>query len=225
MNLTRISNKSDYVNKVYEKLLDAITDGRLAPGIRIKQEELAEILNVSRSPVLLALRLLKKDGLLSDAVGRGLVVAPVDPVQMRQLYQVRGAIDTLAAKLAASRRARIPESILQKGRIALETQDVSAMVEADMAFHSAISEDSGTTSLSATQRCIGYTFAEPKVRCLAKRMTGSRPATNTKTSPAPYTAATVSSPRSFRSTTLNWPIAALHPIASRQSRLKPVSSS
>ena len=74
MSLAKIPNRTDYVDEVYKSLLDAISAGVLAPGERITQEDLAEKLNVSRSPVLQALRLLKKDGLLEEAPGRGLVV-------------------------------------------------------------------------------------------------------------------------------------------------------
>lgn len=142
MNLAQLPARPDYVEAVYETLLAAITDGRLSPGTRIKQEALAEQLKVSRSPILLALRLLKKDGLLSEYGGRGLVVTPIDPVQIQQLYQVRGAIDTLAARLAAERRADLPEAILQQGRRALDSQDVNAMIDADMVFHNAVYEAS-----------------------------------------------------------------------------------
>lgn len=60
MSLAKIPNRTDYVDEVYKSLLDAISAGVLAPGERITQEDLAEKLNVSRSPVLQALRLLKK---------------------------------------------------------------------------------------------------------------------------------------------------------------------
>jgi hypothetical protein len=56
-------------------LLDAISDGSLAPGERITQEDIAEQLAVSRQPVLQALRLLKKDGFVLDAPGASLAGA------------------------------------------------------------------------------------------------------------------------------------------------------
>ena len=152
MNLAQLPTRPDYVEAVYDTLLAAITDGRLAPGTRIKQEALAEQLKVSRSPVLLALRLLKKDGLLSESGGRGLVVTPIDPVQIRQLYQVRGAIDTLAARLAAERHATLPEALLQQGRQALDSQDVNAMIDADMAFHNALYEASENSFVIGSAR-------------------------------------------------------------------------
>ncbi len=142
MSLAKIRSRTDYVDEVYKALLDAISDGTLAPGARITQEELAEQLHVSRSPVLQALRLLKKDGLLEDAPGRGLVVARLDPGRIGHLYQVRGALDALAARLAAQRRADIPASLIADGRAAAAGTDVRAMIEADTAFHRAIYEAS-----------------------------------------------------------------------------------
>src|SRR6476661_5203658 len=99
LKLAKVQSRPDFVDEVYKTLLDAISDGSLAPGTRITQEEIAEQLNVSRSPVLQALRLLKKDGLVQDAPGRGLLVATLDPAWIGNLYQVRGALDALAAGL------------------------------------------------------------------------------------------------------------------------------
>jgi len=143
MSLAKIPSRTDYVDEVYKTLLDAISAGKLAPGERITQEDLAERLNVSRSPVLQALRLLKKDGLLEEAPGRGLVVAKLDPVRIGHLYQVRGALDALAARLAATRQTKIPLSLIEAGRDAAAGTDVNALVNADIAFHKAIYEASG----------------------------------------------------------------------------------
>lgn len=143
MSLTKIPSRTDYVDEVYKSLLDAISTGTLAPGERITQEDLAEQLNVSRSPVLQALRLLRKDGLLEEAPGRGLVVARLDPGRIGHLYQVRGALDALAARLAASRRVKIPLSLIDAGREAAQGTSVKALIEADIAFHRAIYEASG----------------------------------------------------------------------------------
>lgn len=150
MSLKKIPARTDYVDAVYNSLLDAISAGKLAPGERITQEDLAERLNVSRSPVLQALRLLKKDGLLEEAPGRGLVVTRLDPVRIGQLYQVRGALDALAARLAAQRQASIPLSLIERGRQAAAGSDVNALIDADMAFHKAIYEASGNPLIVET---------------------------------------------------------------------------
>ena len=150
MNLAKLPNRTDYVDEVYKSLLDAISAGVLAPGERITQEDLAEKLNVSRSPVLQALHLLKKDGLLEEGPGRGLVVAQLDPIRIGHLYQVRGSLDALAARLASLRNAKIPLSLIEAGKQASSDNDVNALIEADSAFHKAIYEASGNPFIVET---------------------------------------------------------------------------
>jgi DNA-binding GntR family transcriptional regulator len=141
--LIKIESTPDLVDQVYRSLLDAISGGTLAPGSRITQEEVAERLAVSRQPVLLALRLLKKDGFVLDAPGRGLLVAPLDSVWLGQVYQIRCALDALAARLAAQAHAVMDPALIRQGRLATRSQDVQAMMAADAAFHNAIYAASG----------------------------------------------------------------------------------
>ena len=141
--LIKLQVAPDLVDQVYRALLDAISDGSLAPGARVTQEDLAEQLAVSRQPVLQALRLLKKDGLLLDAPGRGLRVAPLDAEWIARVYEVRGALDALAARLAAARRAVIDPRLIEQGRRAARGRHVKAMIEADIGFHTAIYAASG----------------------------------------------------------------------------------
>ncbi|SAL65904.1 GntR family transcriptional regulator [Caballeronia arvi] len=150
--LVRLQARTDYVDEVYKVLLDAISDGSLPPGSRITQEEIAEQLAVSRSPVLQALRLLKKDGLVRDAPGRGLLVAPLDPEWISHLYEIRGALDSLAARLAAQKRWKIDPQIMANGRKVAKGRDVSAMIEADVAFHFSIYAASGNPLIAETAR-------------------------------------------------------------------------
>ncbi|WP_186116075.1 GntR family transcriptional regulator [Burkholderia gladioli] len=141
--LVKIQARTDYVDEVYRVLLDAISEGSIAPGTRIVQEEIAEQLAVSRSPVLQAFRLLKKDGLVEDAPGRGLQVAPLDAERIGHLYELRGALDSLAARLAARKQVKLDKSLIANGRKLSKGNDIKAMIEADMAFHSAIYAASG----------------------------------------------------------------------------------
>jgi DNA-binding GntR family transcriptional regulator len=62
------------VEQVYDALLAAITDGQLRPNERLIQDELAARLGVSRQPIQQALLLLRNDGLVREAAGRGLIV-------------------------------------------------------------------------------------------------------------------------------------------------------
>ncbi|KNZ33839.1 MAG: GntR family transcriptional regulator [Methylibium sp. NZG] len=141
--LVKLQAAPDLVDQVYRALLHAISEGSLAPGARITQEDLAEKLAVSRQPVLQALRLLKKDGFVLDAPGRGVLVAPLDAELTLKVYQVRGALDALAARLAAQARFVIAPRLIDQGRKAARGRNIQAMIDADLAFHSAIYAASG----------------------------------------------------------------------------------
>ena len=148
--LIKIESTPDLVEQVYASLLDAISDGTLAPGARITQEEIAAQLAVSRQPVLQALRLLRKDGFVLDAPGRGVLVAPLDVNTLVQIYQVRSTLDALAAQLAAKSHAVLGAQLITEGRLAARGTDIKAMMTADAAFHTAIYAASGNPLIAQT---------------------------------------------------------------------------
>ena len=141
--LERIETSPDLSERVYRQLRGAICEGRLAPGARLRQEELAASLAVSRQPVHQALRLLKKDGLALDAGKRGLLVAPLDGRHVQHLYQVRAVLDGLAARQAALSGQRVDPSLIAAGRKAFANGSVGRLIEADVRFHEAIYAASG----------------------------------------------------------------------------------
>lgn len=149
--LVKIGARPDYVEEVYKALRDAICEGTLAPGARITQEEIAEQMAVSRSPVLQAVRLLKNDDFLVDAPGRGVMVAPLDPQWIAHLYEIRGALDALAARLAAGRKQKLDPRLIEKGREAASRQVVKDLIDTDMAFHSAVYQASGNPLIARTE--------------------------------------------------------------------------
>jgi DNA-binding GntR family transcriptional regulator len=148
--LQRIDTAPDLADRVYRQLLDAIFAGELAPGARITQEELAASLGVSRQPVHQALRLLKKEGFVVDAGRRGLMVSPLDGRSLEQLYQVRGVLDGLAARLAAQAKKQLDVALIEVGRKAAASTRIRQMIEADMRFHEAIYAASGNPLIADT---------------------------------------------------------------------------
>lgn len=149
-NLIKIESTPDLVEQVYASLLDAISDGTLPPGARVTQEDIAEQLAVSRQPVLQALRLLRKDGFVLDAPGRGVLVAPLDVTALVQIYQVRSTLDALAARLAAQAKTLLDPNLITQGRQAARGTDIKAMMTADAAFHNAIYVASGNPLIAQT---------------------------------------------------------------------------
>src|SRR5438477_11896503 len=137
------------IDQVYGRILEAIIDRTLLPGQRMRQNELAEKLGVSRQPVSHALHLLHRQGLVAESGRRGFEVTQLDPARIRQLYEVRGAIDGLAARLAAERattdaagRAAL-ETALHAGRGIDRKTPLAQLIALDVAFHSAIYRLSG----------------------------------------------------------------------------------
>jgi DNA-binding GntR family transcriptional regulator len=148
--LSRIVFTPDLTEQVYQRLLHAICDGELAPDARLTQEDLAAALGVSRQPVLQALRLLKKDGFVSDAGRRGLRVTPFEASAITQMYEVRAVLDGLAARRAALAHAQLEPTILQEGRQAAAGPHIGSMIDADMRFHHLIYAASGNPLIAAT---------------------------------------------------------------------------
>ena len=102
----RTRSRADFV---FDSLRDAISDGRIAVGERVREEEIARDLGVSRTPVREALQRLHQRGLLVLGAGRGLVVAELGQHQVLQLYAMREILEGSAARFAAQ-HANAPTS-------------------------------------------------------------------------------------------------------------------
>jgi DNA-binding GntR family transcriptional regulator len=140
-------------DQVYGRILEAIIDRTLPPGQRITQNELAERLGVSRQPVSHALHRLHQQGLLAESGRRGFEVTQLDPDRIRHLYEVRGALDALAAGLAAERagsdaagRTQL-EAALQAGRAIDRKTSLAELIALDVGFHGAIYRLAGNPAI------------------------------------------------------------------------------
>jgi DNA-binding GntR family transcriptional regulator len=155
------------VEQVRDAILGEIASGQLAPGDRIIQEQIARTLGVSRQPVQQALLLLRNQGVLRDAPGRGLVVSPLEPDQVKHMYDMRAVIEGLACRLAAKHNAeragKLGPALIEAGRKAVASGSVTRMVAADLKFHEFIYGLSGNpmiapamaTHWTHTQRVMG----------------------------------------------------------------------
>jgi DNA-binding GntR family transcriptional regulator len=89
------------VDKVYGEIREAIREGVMRPGHRLVERDIAANLNVSRTPVREALRLLEAHGLASSVSGRSLVVTSLSPSDVAELYFAWEHLEGLAAATAA----------------------------------------------------------------------------------------------------------------------------
>ncbi|HMY98270.1 MAG TPA: GntR family transcriptional regulator [Burkholderiaceae bacterium] len=149
-----LSAQPNLVDQVRDAILQEIAAGALAPGERVVQERIAESLGVSRQPVQQALALLLSQGVLRDAPGRRLIVAPLDPQYVRQMYDMRAVIEGLAfaeaARRGADRAARQGAAFIEAGRKAVASGQVPRMIAADMKFHAFVHDLSGNTLVAPT---------------------------------------------------------------------------
>ncbi|ACV63515.1 transcriptional regulator, GntR family [Desulfofarcimen acetoxidans DSM 771] len=90
-------------DKVYNRLREAILAGGLKPGERLVERKLADQLNVSRTPVREAVRMLELEGLVSHLPRVGAVVAQVNDLEVLEIYRIRAVLEGLAARMAAER--------------------------------------------------------------------------------------------------------------------------
>lgn len=124
---------------VYETLREAIRNGSLTPGERLMEIQLAEELGVSRTPVREAIRKLELERFVVMLPRRGTYVANLSLKDINEVFEIRAALDGLAAGLAAERITE--EELEQMERLLVEIADYieqhnnQKIVEADEAFH------------------------------------------------------------------------------------------
>jgi DNA-binding GntR family transcriptional regulator len=126
---------------------EAIMDGRLAPRQRLKEEELARELGISRTPVREALLILQTDGLVEATPNRGATVRAYDADGLGDLYMLRAALEGVAARLAAERvtaRDRF-EAIAANGTL-------KELVKENLAFHDTILAIAGNDRIAQLVR-------------------------------------------------------------------------
>ncbi len=138
----------------FEALREAICTGDLSPGERLLQSDLAQRLGVSRLPVHEALQQLRQEGFVTETGRRGLVVSPLDPEFLSQLFELRATLDRTAA-MSAARFRRPGDSarglaIIKRGRKGIAVQSLGTIAAADLAFHSLIYQIGGNPLIADT---------------------------------------------------------------------------
>lgn len=127
---------------VFYSLRDAILTGQLQPGERLMEIQLAEKLGVSRTPVREAIRKLELEGLAVMIPRKGAEVAKITRKQLKDVLEVRRALEELAVQLACKRitpqeKGEL-EAVHEHVKLMVEQQNLSEIVSADVQFHETI---------------------------------------------------------------------------------------
>jgi DNA-binding GntR family transcriptional regulator len=150
---SRWRSRVSLVDEVADELRERIYAGAYPLGAKLRQEQLADDLQVSRTPLREALRVLESEGLIHSERGRGVRVVPADIAKVFAAYQLREMIDGLAARLAAES----PDMAARRGlaerlspqRAALDPWVPSAYTMENVGFHPAVIEIAGNEYLTA----------------------------------------------------------------------------
>lgn len=142
---------------VADRLRAALLEGSFAPAEKLNEASLSSMLEVSRTPVRMALHSLTADGLLDYVPNRGYSVRGVDRERLSAIFDVRGALEGLAARLAAvqglteaqqvsfDQALAAGDQILEKGR--LLTEDRTLYSDVNARIHALILEAAGNRML------------------------------------------------------------------------------
>ncbi|WP_349368869.1 GntR family transcriptional regulator [Salinarimonas sp.] len=122
---------------VYRAILAAIRARHYRPGDRLREEEVAARLGVSRTPVREALGRLQEKGLVEAAAGRGLAVARLGMQQVLELYAMREELEGAAARFAAQQASPVELDNLVRlnAELAAAEDDAWRAAEINRVFH------------------------------------------------------------------------------------------
>lgn len=149
--LDRVASPGAASQRVADYLRDAILDGRISPGERIRQEEVAERFGTSRLPVREALRMLEAEGLTEHAINKGASVPKLGFREVDVIYRMRERLEPLA--LSESIPHLSDDDIDRLGRIQAQIEDspdLAAFLTLDRAFHLSSYAGCGIEQLDST---------------------------------------------------------------------------
>jgi DNA-binding GntR family transcriptional regulator len=154
VNLKDAADNTSLHLKVAEILRDKITYGELKPGARLTERVLCEELNVSRTPLREALKILASEGLVQLLQNRGAIVTPMTLAETAQAFEVLCVLEGLAGELACDRAdersiAELRE-VHERMRICHKLGDREGYFELNQAIHSSLFSLSGNPVLTAT---------------------------------------------------------------------------
>ncbi len=148
----RLDNYKPLRELVFDSLREAIISGSLPPSERLMEIQLAEEMGVSRTPVREAIRKLELEGLVVMIPRKGAYVAGMSIKDIVDVFEIRGALEGLAAELASERvtdeELESMERYLVKISEEIESGDLSKVVETDTDFHTLIYKASRNARLS-----------------------------------------------------------------------------
>jgi DNA-binding GntR family transcriptional regulator len=143
-------------DELVDRLRSLITEGELAPGLKIPERELCERFGVSRTPLREALKVLASEGAVTLRPNRGAVVNPLTPEELEEVFPVMGALEALSGEIACRMitDAEVAEIRALHDRMVEHWQagELQPYFRLNQAIHQAILEATRNETLVVTYR-------------------------------------------------------------------------
>ncbi|MGZ5118193.1 MAG: GntR family transcriptional regulator [Burkholderiales bacterium] len=139
--------------QVLDSLRQGIISGTLAPGARITERELTEMLGVSRTVIREALRQLETEGLVANVPNKGPVVRELSLEEAKDLYSIRAVLEGFAARLFAENASEVDFNTLEEALEAVVTAydsgDANRVLATKNDFYAILFEGASSQTLSS----------------------------------------------------------------------------
>jgi DNA-binding GntR family transcriptional regulator len=155
---------------IADRLRSEISSGALRPGVRIVEGTWARKFGVAQGSIREAINLLAQDGFVTKAAGRSARVVNLTEQNVRQIFEVRGALEGLAARLTAQLGCDVRplEQCLEMMRHALKTNRPEEMIDGDLRFHLELCRLPGNSYLfEHARKILVPMFAFARIRVLS----------------------------------------------------------
>ncbi len=135
--------------QAYKKVKKMIVSKKLLPGQKIVQEQLADKLGISRTPLRSALQMLEAESLIKSIPRRGVIVREFSTTEIIEIYDCRIALESMATRLFTQRAAQSEIDRLRSLLLPFERGniDAEAYQRADSEFHNSLIKNCGNEFL------------------------------------------------------------------------------
>jgi DNA-binding GntR family transcriptional regulator len=157
----------------YDEVRDAIISGKLEPGSRLNQDELAKQLGVSRAPIRDALTRLEAEGLVQTTSRKGVIVAITTPQDLVNIFELRAILDSHSHRLACEKIGGSDlthlQEIVERTEKLTPDGDIHELVRAHAEFHYVIYAACGNPELEHAARSLWDRSYRYRLMALAKK--------------------------------------------------------
>ncbi len=136
--------RSTLPGQVANQIREAIKSGKLKPGDRLIETVLAREMNIGRNAVREAIRYIEKEGLIVTTPFKGAQVVEMSQNDLKDIYDVRNALETLALNTLAMKidneKTRVLDAVVKEMKAVSKKSNLQAIIDVDLKFHRTLCE-------------------------------------------------------------------------------------